>query len=196
MLILICGPSGSGKSSVRNGLVKDFGWKSIIWLTTRQQRSLDEGGEDKKNISVSEFEKIQKKGDFFCIFSYHGNQYGIEKEFICRALSSPSQKWCLDFPPEKLHCFSSIEDQIICIFIMPGNKHELQARLSKSNRTYRISQSLKELKLVRAKYLNALITDYVVINNENHLKETINEISGLDFDDLLLKKSQRYSFSK
>lgn len=188
MLILICGPTGGGKSSVRNELIKQNNWEAITWLTTRSKRSGNQGKEDKQHISLDRFQEMQRNGELFCGFYYENNWYGIKQQTIYHAINSPSEYWCLDFPPENLHCFSHVSKNIICIIILPDNEKILEARLNKSQRKHRLNKALQEIEMLKSKYINESITDYVVYNEEGNLEKAVNEIKSLDLKKMLQDK--------
>ena len=83
-LIVISAPSGSGKGSVIEGLLKNDSknrWLSVS-TTSRPIRENDIPGKTYNFVTKEEFEKKIEEGYFLEYTKYAGNYYGTPKEFI------------------------------------------------------------------------------------------------------------------
>ena len=79
-MVVLCGESASGKSSIEKCLVGAYGFKKIVSYTTREPRENEVNGIDYHFISVEEFNKL-KEEDFFAETAiYNGWYYGTAKE--------------------------------------------------------------------------------------------------------------------
>ena len=82
-LIVISAPSGAGKGTVIDGVMKI---NSNLWLsvsmTSRKMRSNDIPGETYFFVSKEEFEERIKEGVFLEYAIYNGNYYGTPKDKI------------------------------------------------------------------------------------------------------------------
>ena len=95
MLILI-GPSASGKTEVAKLLAKKYNITKIVTYTTRTPRVNEVNGVDYNFVSVEEFAKLTEENFFVETTYYNSNYYGTAKK-IETILSSFNAK--NDFKP-------------------------------------------------------------------------------------------------
>jgi guanylate kinase len=81
-LIIICGGSGTGKTSVKNMLIRDPNIVKIITSTTRKPRIGEEHGKDYYFIAEETFKQELIKGRFLEHVIYDGNYYGLHGKVI------------------------------------------------------------------------------------------------------------------
>ena len=81
-LIIICGGSGTGKTSVKNVLVQDSNIAKLITSTTRTPRIGEEHGKDYYFITEEIFKQELVKGRFLEHVIYDGNYYGLHGKVI------------------------------------------------------------------------------------------------------------------
>jgi len=82
MLILI-GPSASGKTEVAKLLISKFGLKKLVTYTTRPIRQSETDGVDYHFLSAESFLKLKDAGEFVETTCYNGNYYGSRKCDVC-----------------------------------------------------------------------------------------------------------------
>ena len=82
-LVVISGPSGCGKGTVIQGVLKKYSnsWLSIS-CTSRSIRQGDVPNQTYYFLSREEFEYKIKENDFLEYAEYAGNYYGTPKEYI------------------------------------------------------------------------------------------------------------------
>ena len=86
LLIIISGPSGVGKSTICDSLVKKFrAWVSVS-MTTRSPRDGEVEGEDYYFISKDEFEERIRDNRFIEYAKYNDNYYGTPKDKLIEHL--------------------------------------------------------------------------------------------------------------
>src|ERR1035437_9579447 len=74
--IILVGPTCSGKSYLKNKLIKQ-GFKPGISYTTRKSRQDEIDGVDYNFVSLEEFERLIDRPDFFIEYTkYEGDYYG------------------------------------------------------------------------------------------------------------------------
>lgn len=86
-IIVICAPSGTGKSTLINRLKTDH--SELEWsvsCTTRAIRAGEVNGKDYHFISTEEFEKQISAGEFIEWAKVHSNYYGTSKLFVSQGL--------------------------------------------------------------------------------------------------------------
>lgn len=80
MMIVISGPSASGKTTLQEMLAEDFGYAPVISTTTREPREQEEDGEDYYFVTDEEFNQIKMAEKVM----FDGVQYGLSGDEIRR----------------------------------------------------------------------------------------------------------------
>jgi guanylate kinase len=86
-MIVICAPSGTGKSTLLNRLkadIPDLKWS--VSCTTRPMRSGEVHGKDYYFIKPESFEKQIQSDEFIEWAKVHSNYYGTSKRFVTEGL--------------------------------------------------------------------------------------------------------------
>ena len=83
MLILV-GPSASGKTEVANILIQKYGMKRMITYTTRKIRSGEIDGVSYHFIDKNEFLKMIDNDEFVESTIYNENYYGTRKSDVSK----------------------------------------------------------------------------------------------------------------
>jgi guanylate kinase len=83
-LVIISGPSGSGKNSIMQGLLSspDINCREAVSATTRVKRDGEIDGMDYHFVNKDKFEQLIKEEKFVEYFEYHDNYYGTLKDEI------------------------------------------------------------------------------------------------------------------
>lgn len=115
MLILI-GPSASGKTEVAKLLAKKYNITKIVTYTTRQPRVNEVNGVDYNFVSVEEFAKLTEENFFVETTYYNSNYYGTAKKDI-------KDDKCVILDPNGLKSFLALNDErIVSIFLDSDEK--------------------------------------------------------------------------
>ena len=115
MLILI-GPSASGKTEVAKLLAKKYNITKIVTYTTRAPRINEINGVDYNFVSVEEFAKLTQEDFFVETTYYNSNYYGTAKKDI-------KDDKCVILDPNGLKSFLALNDErIISIFLDSDEK--------------------------------------------------------------------------
>lgn len=90
VLIVLSGPSGVGKGTVRKALFEeaDIDFQYSISMTTRQPREGEVDGEDYFFVTREEFEARIEQGEMLEYAEYVGNYYGTPKSYIDATLAA------------------------------------------------------------------------------------------------------------
>ena len=90
MLVVLLGPSCSGKSTFQKELVKDEGYHAVRTATTRPKRM----GEDLSSyyfLKDQSFAEWEARGDLLCVETFRGWRYGVPREELVRSASCPNR---------------------------------------------------------------------------------------------------------
>ncbi|WP_273751976.1 guanylate kinase [Leuconostoc mesenteroides] len=90
LLIVLSGPSGVGKGTVRKAIFEEesIDFQYSISATTRQSRAGEVDGEDYFFVTREQFEEKINNGDMLEYAKYVSNYYGTPKSFIDETLAS------------------------------------------------------------------------------------------------------------
>jgi len=131
-LIIITAPSGAGKTSITNHLLKTFSDKLgfSVSATTRKKRDYEINGVHYYFISEEEFkEKIRQKEFAEWEMVYEGKYYGTLKSEMKR-IWNQGKAVVLDIDVKgALHVQGQYPEQSLSIFIEPPSIDELKKRL-------------------------------------------------------------------
>ena len=115
MLILI-GPSASGKTEVAKLLAKKYNITKIVTYTTRAPRINEINGVDYNFVSVEEFAKLTQEDFFVETTYYNSNYYGTAKKDI-------KDDKCVILDPNGLKSFLALNDErIVSVFLDSDEK--------------------------------------------------------------------------
>ena len=132
-LIIITAPSGAGKTSITNYLLKTFSDKLAfsVSATTRKKREHERNGVHYYFISEEEFkEKIRQKEFAEWEMVYEGKYYGTLKSEMKR-IWNEGKATVLDIDVKgAVHVQGQYPEQSLSIFIDPPSVDELKKRLS------------------------------------------------------------------
>lgn len=110
-MLVLTGPSASGKTEVSKILMEKYHLKKLITYTTRPIREHETNGIDYHFISVPEFLKMQENNEFIETTFYNNNYYGSRKADI-----SPEKLAILD-PNGVNQYYKVLENNIVSIFL-------------------------------------------------------------------------------
>lgn len=178
LLIVISGPSGVGKDSVLQRM-KERGlpFHFVVTATTRPQRPDEKEGIDYIFVSREEFAGMIDQGELMEYAVVYGDYKGIPKAQVRKALAS-GQDVLMRVDVQGAATVRRISPEAILIFLTTSSEQELVERLEK-----RKTESSQDLKLriatARQEFKRIGEFDYVVVNRENQLDETVNTIRAI-----------------
>lgn len=166
-LYIISAPSGAGKSSLIQALLKAQPVNDLrisISHTTRSMRPGEIDGEHYYFISVDEFKQLIKQNAFLEYAEVFGNYYGTSLEAINTTLNKGIDVF-LDIDWQGAQQVRNLCPQARSIFILPPSKAELERRLiSRGQDSEEIIQKRMQKAVNEISHYNEY--DYVIINDD------------------------------
>lgn len=165
LLVVLSGPSGVGKGTVRKALFELDGnnFTYSVSMTTRPKRPGEVDGKDYYFVTEEEFKKRIEKGGFLEYNYFCGNYYGTPLDKVEEALDSGKE---LVLEIEVNGCRQVKEKMIdaVTIFIVPPTKEALYERLKKrgTENDYQIQDRILK---ANAEFGLAYQYDYIVVND-------------------------------
>jgi len=178
LLIVLCGPSGVGKSTISRMLAQKLDVTYIVSATTRPKKPGDEAGKTYDHISGDEFFRRLDHDEFLEYAHVYGDYYGTPKH--------PA----LDYLYEGKDVLLEIDVQgalqiryqypgALLIFILPPNGPTLRQRLNDRGRDHpediekRYRAARREIQMAKGSHA----FDHMVIND--HLDRAVDEIATI-----------------
>lgn len=176
LLIVISGPSGVGKSSIRKALfekVNNFVFS--VSATTRVPRNGEKHGVDYYFISEKDFKAKLENNEFLEWNYFVGNYYGTLFEEVER-LRRTGKNVMVEIDVNGALMARSVLTDAIYIFIAPPTKADLISRLKQrgTETDERISERIEKAK---NEFKCADKYDYIVINSE--ISKTVETLQAI-----------------
>ncbi|HEV2523683.1 MAG TPA: guanylate kinase [Gammaproteobacteria bacterium] len=164
-LFIVAAPSGAGKTTLVNALVKALSDVSIsVSYTTRKMRPQEQDGVDYHFVSLDEFKTMLKQGDFLEHAKVYGHFYGTSRLWVEEALRQGQDVILeIDWQGSKQIRTQFVETK--SIFILPPSLEILEARLQKrhSDNALIVKERMNEAKEQISHYKEF---DYLVFNDK------------------------------
>lgn len=165
-MIVICAPSGTGKSTLLSRLKTDI--PDLVWsvsCTTRPMRVGEEHGKDYYFIKPESFEEQIADEEFIEWARVHSNYYGTSKRFVNEGLE---KKWKMlfDLDVQGADAMKKIYgDEAKVIFIEPPSVEELEKRL-RARGTDSEKVILERVENARKELLRKHDFDFIILNDD------------------------------
>jgi guanylate kinase len=164
-MLMVVAPSGAGKSSLVNALLKqDAGIDLSVSFTTRAPRPGEVNGREYNFLSEAEFLARKEAGDFLESATVHGNYYGTSKSWIESQMKN-GRDVILEIDWQGARQVQAIIPQAIWIFILPPSIQALEDRLLHRAQD---DEATIQKRVIAAKEELTHISeaDYLVINDD------------------------------
>mgnify|MGYP001077669017 FL=1 len=166
LLIVLSGPSGVGKGTVRKALfdMEDHDLTYSVSMTTRPMREGEVDGVDYYFVSKEDFEKRISENGFLEYEEFFGNYYGTPRDKVEQQLDSGHEVVLEIEVQGALKVRNQVKDAVF-IFLVPPSKKALKDRLisrgTEDDQTInsRLEKAEKEFQVAH-KY------DYIVVNDD------------------------------
>lgn len=128
-LFVITAPSGAGKTSLIDAVMRDDPTLSVsVSYTTRQPRPGEKNGVDYHFVDRPAFEAMERRGEFLESAEVHGNRYGTSRKVILEAVER-GEDLILEIDWQGAQQVRRLYPGCIGIFILPPSIEELERRM-------------------------------------------------------------------
>lgn len=178
LLVLISGPSGVGKDAVLKRMQElGYPFHFVITATTRPRRPGEVDGVDYFFLSEAEFQAMLESGELLEHALVYGEHKGVPKAQVRQALAS-GQDVLMRVDVQGAATVRRLVPEVITIFLTTASEEELIERL-KRRRTETVEKLEQRIALARAEMACIPEFDYVVVNREGQLDETVRQIVAI-----------------
>lgn len=166
LLIVISGPSGVGKGTVRRALfdIPDHDFVYSVSMTTRPPRPGEVDGEDYYFVSRETFEKRIEENKFLEWAEFVGHYYGTPKDLVEKELEN-GKEVVLEIEVEGALQVRKENKDAIFIFLVPPGRQALYDRLL-SRGTESDDKIQERMAKADKEFLLAHKYDYIVVNDD------------------------------
>lgn len=166
VVAVVSGPSGVGKTTVIEGLLRRPGYSRSITATTRPPRKGEAHGKDYLFLQRGEFEEGIAKGRFLEHATVHGNLYGTPREGV-EAVLSRGDVCLLNIDVQGAESIRRTGLPVVTVFLLPPSMEELEKRLAKRG-TEEPGERSRRLEVARKEMAEADRFDARVVNRDVH----------------------------
>jgi len=178
LLIVVSGPSGVGKDSVVHAM-KERGrsFHFVVTATTRPRRPEEEHGKDYFFLSKEEFAHMIEQEELIEYAIVYNDYKGIPKQQVREALAH-GKDVVMRLDVQGAASVRKLAPEAVLIFLTTESEDALVRRLkarqteTAENLSLRIATARQELK-------RAAEFDYVIVNADGHLDETVNTVIAI-----------------
>ena len=190
MLIVLSGPSGSGKGTIIKSLLQQREDTVLsISVTTRAPRPGEEDGVHYFFRTREEFEELIRRNALLEFAEYNGNYYGTPEEAITGWLNQ-GKNVLLEIEVQGAEKVMDFRSDLVSIFITIPSMAELERRL-RDRGTETEDKIRSRMEVARRELTRAFRYDYVVLNDEVELAvKRINTI--IDAEQMRYARMENY----
>lgn len=178
LVVVISGPSGVGKdATVRR--MKELGlpFHFVVTATTRTRRPGEIDGADYHFLTHQQFQELLEQNELLEHAIVYGEHKGIPKEQVRGALASGLDV-IMRLDVQGAATIRKLMPDAVLIFLVPSSEEELIRRLEQRKTetpeglATRIATARQEMERIHE-------FDYVVVNSDCHLDETVEQIRAI-----------------
>ncbi len=178
LLVVISGPSGVGKDvTIQRLKNKEYPCHFVVTATTRAKRESEVDGVDYHFVSITQFESMVRSGDLLEHALVYNQYKGIPKSEVQAALESGMDA-ILRIDVQGAATIRELVPEAVTIFLTAESDDALVKRLQ-----HRLTENAEEMERrirdARKELQEAEKFDYVVINRECHLDDTVEQVISI-----------------
>jgi len=175
-MVVISGPSGTGKTTVCRRLLADPNVTMSVSATTRSPRPDEKDGADYHFLDRDEFLARVNRGEFAEHAEYGGHLYGTPRGPLEEALANGNTV-LLDIDVQGARQLRKLYPQALYIFLDAPDRAAAQARLERRNTETPEERRRRVNAAERERAAGRDLFDHHVINDD--LDETVEQIKNL-----------------
>ncbi|MBU0997100.1 MAG: guanylate kinase [Firmicutes bacterium] len=166
LLVVISGPSGVGKGTIRKALFKipDNNFCYSVSMTTRKPRENEVDGVDYFFVSKEEFVRRIEENKFLEYAEFVGEYYGTPVDYIEKNLDA-GKEVIMEIEVQGALKVRERKPEAVFIFIVPPSKQALLDRLMNRG-TEKTVDIQRRIEKAEREYHLAYKYDYIVVNDD------------------------------
>ncbi|MET0284423.1 MAG: guanylate kinase [Polyangiales bacterium] len=166
LLLIVCSPSGAGKTTLTRELLSMFGRLTFsVSCTTRKPRGTEVDGRDYFFTSREDFMRKVEAGAFVEWAEVHGNLYGTTISELDRARSEEKVGIVFDVDYQGARQIKAKLPSAVGVFILPPSMEELARRL-RGRATDDEATIQKRFAKAKLEIENYRLFDYLIVNDD------------------------------
>lgn len=178
LLVVLSGPSGVGKDAVMARMKeRGIAMHYTVTATTRARRPAEVHGRDYFFISKEEFQRLIAEDELLEWAIVYGDYKGIPKQQV-RDAWSRGLDVLLRIDVQGAATVRKMAPESLLIFLAPPSMEELARRL-RARRTESEEALQRRLQATREEIKTLGIFDYVVVNYQDRLDDTVDRIASI-----------------
>ena len=186
LLVVLSGPSGVGKDAVLTRMrEKKAPYHFAVTATTRIKRPGETDGLHYIFLTPTKFDQMVEQGNFLEWAQVYGNRYGLPKSQVLEAIAR-GQDIIVKTDVQGAATLKLIVPDAVFIFLTLPSLDALEPRLRQRKTEGDVDLELR-LRTARAEMGQLPMFDYVVVNRDGFLDETV-----INIEAILLAEKYRY----
>ena len=178
LLVVVSGPSASGKGSLMSAL-RGLGrsWHFAVTATTRPMRAGEVDGDDYIFLDLDTFLRMRERDELLESAQVYDRWYGVPRQQVRDPLIA-GKDVILEIDVQGAATIRRIAPEALTIFVMPPSMEELRDRLA-GRGTEEAAEIERRLREASVELGRMHEFDYRVVNHNGKLDDAVREIDAI-----------------
>jgi guanylate kinase len=178
LLVVVSGPSGVGKDATLKRMQEmSYPFSCVVTTTDRPPRPDEVEGQDYFFVSTAEFERMIEQNELLEYATVYGQHKGVPRAQVRQALQS-GRDVVMRLDVQGAATLRRLVPDAVLIFLSCESEEKLAARL-RARHTEAEDDLENRLALARDEMKRVDEFDYLVVNREGELDETVKTIAAI-----------------